>query len=390
MRLVTECPSCHTTFKVVRDQLRISEGWVRCGQCAEVFDTAPSLREIDEAVTAPPAVPSTLAFAPAPSVAANSAPSQLSTPVRPEVPAPLAQATLAPVPMHPVLDFPPPPVVPPAKPAPAFEDDAPAEPDLDLDFLTLHPPALDPVQHPLDPFEQEVDQLVSSLAPEPPPDVPFDAPLEPALHAEPAAAPTNLGDYYRTNHAPAVQHGESTPQQAPSFSFAAKTGARSRWQSPLVRASLSLSALALLVGLVLQVVLHERDYLAVAQPRFKPAMQRLCELLSCRIKPWQHIDKIVVESSSFTKLKPDTYRLGFVLLNQDEVELARPAIELTLTDGQNVALVRKIVLPEQLSPRYDSFAAGSEWSGSYVVMLQPGYPSLSRSVTGYQLEPFYP
>ena len=388
MRLVTECPSCHTTFKVVRDQLRISEGWVRCGQCAEVFDTAPSLREMEDALTAPAAVPSAPAFAPVPSATpAPLPPPQLSTaPAAPELPATLPKATLAPVPMHPVLDFPPPPAALQAKPAPAFEDDAPAEPDLDLDFLTLHPPALDPVVHPLDPFEQEVDQLVSSLAPELAPE----ATAEPASLAEPAPAPTDLGNYYRTNHAPAAQLGEPTPQQTPSFSFAAKADTRSRWQSPLVRAGLSLAAIALLVGLVLQVVLHERDYLAVAQPRFKPAIQRLCELLSCRIKPWPHIDKIVVESSSFTKLKPDSYRLGFVLLNQDEVELARPAIELTLTDGQNMALVRKILLPEQLSPRFDSFAAGSEWSGSYVVMLQPGYPNLSRSVTGYQLEPFYP
>lgn len=38
MSQITRCPHCATTFKVVTDQLRISEGWVRCGQCKEVFD----------------------------------------------------------------------------------------------------------------------------------------------------------------------------------------------------------------------------------------------------------------------------------------------------------------------------------------------------------------
>src|SRR5512133_2289177 len=38
MSLITRCPSCQTLFKVVPDQLRISEGWVRCGQCDEIFD----------------------------------------------------------------------------------------------------------------------------------------------------------------------------------------------------------------------------------------------------------------------------------------------------------------------------------------------------------------
>jgi len=38
MSLITRCPACATTFIVVPDQLRISDGWVRCGRCGEVFD----------------------------------------------------------------------------------------------------------------------------------------------------------------------------------------------------------------------------------------------------------------------------------------------------------------------------------------------------------------
>ena len=48
MRLVTRCPACATTFKVVRDQLRISDGWVRCGRCSEVFDATLDLQETDD------------------------------------------------------------------------------------------------------------------------------------------------------------------------------------------------------------------------------------------------------------------------------------------------------------------------------------------------------
>ena len=38
MGLITRCPACGTMFKVVSDQLKVSNGWVRCGQCAEIFD----------------------------------------------------------------------------------------------------------------------------------------------------------------------------------------------------------------------------------------------------------------------------------------------------------------------------------------------------------------
>jgi predicted Zn finger-like uncharacterized protein len=52
MSLITRCPACGTMFKVVPDQLRISEGWVRCGHCAEIFDAAAHLNSGPQ-VTAP-------------------------------------------------------------------------------------------------------------------------------------------------------------------------------------------------------------------------------------------------------------------------------------------------------------------------------------------------
>ena len=55
MSLATRCPKCGTTFKVVRDQLRISDGWVRCGRCSHVFDGTEHLH--DTAVVAPDGAP---------------------------------------------------------------------------------------------------------------------------------------------------------------------------------------------------------------------------------------------------------------------------------------------------------------------------------------------
>ena len=38
MTLATKCPACATVFRVVQDQLRVSDGWVRCGRCSNVFN----------------------------------------------------------------------------------------------------------------------------------------------------------------------------------------------------------------------------------------------------------------------------------------------------------------------------------------------------------------
>ena len=47
MSQTTRCPACHTCFKVVADQLRISDGWVRCGECSQVFDATISLEPLE-------------------------------------------------------------------------------------------------------------------------------------------------------------------------------------------------------------------------------------------------------------------------------------------------------------------------------------------------------
>ncbi len=55
MSLAARCPACGTVFRVVQDQLRVSEGWVRCGRCAEVFNAIESLVDLDADAAARPA-----------------------------------------------------------------------------------------------------------------------------------------------------------------------------------------------------------------------------------------------------------------------------------------------------------------------------------------------
>lgn len=45
--LATRCTACGTLFRVVPDQLRVSAGWVRCGRCAEVFNAAENLVDVN-------------------------------------------------------------------------------------------------------------------------------------------------------------------------------------------------------------------------------------------------------------------------------------------------------------------------------------------------------
>ena len=52
MSLATRCTFCGTVFRVVQDQLKVSEGWVRCGRCDNVFNALESLFDLEH--EAPP------------------------------------------------------------------------------------------------------------------------------------------------------------------------------------------------------------------------------------------------------------------------------------------------------------------------------------------------
>ena len=352
MSLITQCPACGTSFKVVRDQLKISEGWVRCGQCAEVFDTAPNLRELDLS-----------------SVEAGNAGGS------------------------------------------SFAQCAPADP-LGMAPFTGYAPQqhLEPAWLP----EAAEFTSVSNFAPVPPvddghPEVsdPFARDALSGVDARPLAAPawiepspidaapvSGAGDREASPSAQSRPEAVTDLANHSDFPFIAAARRTSRWHAPVVRAGLTFSVLLLLLGLAGQWLFHERDHVAALEPRLRSVLQNLCDAMQslrpCQIRPWRQLDALAVESSSFNKLRGNTYRLNFVVVNIATMTVARPAIELTLTDSQDAPLLRRVLLPEVLSPAADVLAAGREWEGSYVVTVGIDADTLSKNVAGYRLLAFYP
>src|ERR1700749_3913175 len=103
MSLATRCPACGTIFRVVQDQLKVSEGWVRCGQCHEVFHGIEALFDLDSdpaiaarraAARQPAAPPPTRVFAQQRASAPIPLPTQTPTPPAPApaLPPPTAAA----------------------------------------------------------------------------------------------------------------------------------------------------------------------------------------------------------------------------------------------------------------------------------------------------------
>ncbi|MBC5765529.1 DUF3426 domain-containing protein [Ramlibacter albus] len=322
MSLITCCPACGTMFKVVADQLKISDGWVRCGHCAQVFD-APAHMVGGEPVAAPAATSS-----PPPAAARVAAPTVSPVPARP---APLPPTSRV------------------AEPA------APVAADTDLE-----PP-------PSRPF-------VTEAAPD---EVPVAAGIE--VEEIPVFGPEEL----RRAQVETAQADE--PVQEVSFIRDARR--RAFWTRPLVRFVLVLVLLALAGVLAVQVAVQERDRLAASEPALKPLLTQLCAYLQCSVGPARQIESVAIDSSSFSKLRPDTYRLSFTLKNAAAMPIAVPAMELTLTDTQEQAVVRRVLTPADLGAA-PVLPASGEWAASVTLSVAP--TAGNGRISGYRLLAFYP
>lgn len=321
MSLITRCPACGTMFKVVPDQLRISEGWVRCGHCSQVFDASAHLQSEPAASTQLDVLPEQ---APAPREADPDLESEFASSLHTEV----GEDT---------------------------GDDAPDSAMLEAEAQAL-------VENPLDrPFElRREDPGDSGLAPEP------EAPGDHAL-PEPRPQP------------------EPEPELN-ELSFVRQARREAFWRLPAMRVAMVLAIVALALLLAAQIAVHDRNRLAAISPQWRPLLNTLCEALDCSIQPPRQIDAIAIDSSSFSKLRGDSFRLNITIKNQAAIDVAMPALELTLTDSQDQPVVRRVLMPDELGANTGVLAAASEWSSSLALAVAAN----GSRVAGYRLLAFYP
>lgn len=343
MSMITGCPACGTMFKVVPDQLKISDGWVRCGHCGEVFDAAAQLRE----------EPAASRFAEAEPVEPPPAPAVTPAPAEPEtvdVAPLLVRAESA------AVDEPRRAEPPPAAPASEPEDFADAQ--FGQDALTDD--------------EARVLMRLSTDA---------DSRFAPSGHGStsPETAPAS-----RPFSSSRLELEDADPGD---MSFVRQARRSAFWRKPGTRVMLSLAALALLGLLFAQYAVHERDRLAATDPSWRPWLRALCAPLDCTIAAPKRIEAILIDNSGFTRLRPDAYRLSFSLRNQSTQPVAIPALQLTLTDTSDQPVLQRVFTPRELGAAADTIAPSSEFAASLALALDNAGAS---RVAGYRLLAFYP
>ncbi len=176
----------------------------------------------------------------------------------------------------------------------------------------------------------------------------------------------------------------------PVVSFMKGNGSQSVWQKTWARVALTSISIIFLLGLGIQVVVHERDRIAASMPQMRPMLAIICASLDCTISPLKQIESIVIESSAFTRVRGDVYRLTFAVKNTSSIELAMPALELTLTDAQDQAVMRRILTRVDLSASSNVLAPESDWAGAVSVSVRPVMGSGVDRIAGYRVLAFYP
>lgn len=342
MRLITCCPSCQTRFRVVADQLKISHGWVRCGQCEEVFDAQAFLEERDQPVDQ------------------NINDDGVNGDgVNGEVNESLDRG------IEFDLEFPPadlPELA--SEPAPEFE---PVEPQV-----------VEP---------EVVERLEAAQAPEPKPEpelepvtTPVSKPVsKPALHEEPPNEPVLMSD--------------------PLPSFVRRPKPPSRWsQQPWLQFANGMMVVLMPLVLVVQILVHERNSLAVNVPILRPWLEGVCRLVDCDVHAPQDIAALVISGSSFAaqgvggspsenqnQNQESKYRLTISIHNQASTAVAVPALELSLLDDKEQVLVRRVITL-QSSTAPSELNARAEWSTSLDIAMQV----LPQPIASYRMLLFYP
>ena len=432
----TRCPACKTVFRVVADQLRVSDGWVRCGRCTDVFNAAENMVDLGGSWARLAEEPEDVPRAPPPQddwppqralshrarqdgndadrlagkieAAMSRAQHRGETLEPPTAPAPYpatydAAAAAAPAPPAASgLTFRRPTTAPTFKRSPV-DAEAPTSPPWAPEPSDTWPPAVEaqpamPSETMPAPASNRARAVPSGSAQAPPATTRVDPSPEPSLFdattIETAWPPTEIAaglDGLRAEPRPRAP----VPASAKP-GFMRKAERDQLWRRPHLRALMTGALVGSVLLLAVQVTLAYRDLVAARFPATKPLLESVCAGLGCKVQAARAIESLAVESSGLLRVeKTPQYKLQVTLRNRANLELALPALDVTFTDSRGEVISRKVLLPQDLGSTIDARAGshGGVVAAGREVTLQGTLQSSAAApegVAGYTVELFYP
>jgi len=180
---------------------------------------------------------------------------------------------------------------------------------------------------------------------------------------------------------------ESHPAAAPPAP--SREPRRERRSGGIGRSLFAVLFVFLLLGAALQYAWWQRENLRVIWPPSEVAYQAVCRVTGCKLVPVHDIDLLQIASMSLRQIDdPHHLALALTIRNRAGLTLAYPAIELTLTDNNNQAAIRKVIAPAQYlsdPAQQDSGIAPREEQ-----TLQIRVDTATVPASNYRVKIFYP
>jgi predicted Zn finger-like uncharacterized protein len=153
-----------------------------------------------------------------------------------------------------------------------------------------------------------------------------------------------------------------------------------------------LGVLFALAALFAQLALHYRTEIATLVPQTRPHLAEACRLLGCELRLPRRPDLLSLESSD---LQADNRRDGLIVLNaviRNRAPFAQehPALELTLTDAADKAVLRRVLQPAEYLDEAARAALAQGIPASGESVLRVHFDTRGVRATGYRVYLFYP
>lgn len=390
MRDITHCPNCQTQFFVSEDQLKQHGGLVRCGQCLHVFnakeqfvmhaaDTQTELKlpNTDQPANIQPATIQSSSIQSDSNQADTGSQNHSQTEATQFIPASdSADSTAALTQPSTIQES-----VTLAKPSAIEADPATQSSWPPLEQIADLTPAADtsqPASQPVPPVAEQASSI--------------------ALNGNSTSQAGTESQAY-TEYSTTATPGNTAPQAAYEISPNMMASSQSHYvNDPAAHAKLDgrksiqryrwlwAIAVVLLLGLAMaQSTYFLRNTIAMYYPGLKPYLIQACQPLQCSIELPKQIEWIIIDDSDMQE-DPDhagVMRLSSMLYNKAGFVQAYPNLELTLTDTDDNAVLRRVFKPAEYLPADTDIANGFKAGGEIKVKL--AITAQQVSVAGYRL-----
>ncbi len=150
------------------------------------------------------------------------------------------------------------------------------------------------------------------------------------------------------------------------------------------------AAAVLALLLLIQIAYAFHDRVAAAWPASRPLLERMCAAFDCTVAWPRRPDLLAIAASELQAdpVRPNVIVLTATLRNRGSVAVARPALELTLTDLQERTVARRIFLPADYLPGAADASGAMPPLAEVDVRLELDTADLKPA--GYRLFLFYP